>query len=280
MERTISIIAAALLGLCGAAQAAGFGSLALNAGGIKEMYKDSDTLPAARSVPAARPEQDPGHQALVHACAKEAASFARLALDAKANSYGFIAGDIDLDTMIVEGMTRDGGFIYTLTGYVYKGEYFITVVTDSSCGAELVHLREVLNGEDPAPAVRPYRSGNKTAAGTGSRGAQLRCTQGGWTLGVTIDGMAGEPRRSPFILFKDGAMVASGAFEKEYEGYDSALLNAYAWTFRNAMGGLAVAADGFTAPAPGTWPAMAEIALETPAGFFEAAGAECTLTIK
>jgi hypothetical protein len=267
-----AMIAAMFLGFCGAAQAAGLDSLAVNASDIRKAALASEAVP----VPAA----PAAHQAYNHACAYEAASYARLALDAKANAYGFIAGDIDLDTMIVEGMTRDGGFIYTLTGYIYKGEYFITVVTDSSCGAEQVHLREVLEGENPVSAVRPYRNDGRTASKTSSQGAQLRCSKDGWTLGVTIDGMAGSPRLSPFILFKDGAMVTSGAFEKEYEGYDSVLLNAYAWTFRNALGGLAVAADGFTAPAPGTWPAMAEIALETPAGFFEAAGAECTLTIK
>lgn len=264
-----AMIAAMFLGFCGAAQAAGLDSLAVNASDIRKAAQASETIPA----PAAPSK---GHEIYNHACAYEAASFARTALDAKANSYGFITGDIDLDTMIVEGMTAEGGFIYSLTGYIYKAEYRITVVTDSSCGAEAVNIKEVVEGEVPTHIQFPFVPVNKS----GSQGAQVRCSKDGWTLGVTIDGMAGSPRLSPFILFKDGAMAASGAFVKEFEGYDSELFNAYTWSFRNANGGLALAVDGFTAPAPGTWPAMAEVAIDTPAGFFEAAGAECTVTIK
>lgn len=265
----IAILAVAVLGFGGAARAGGFDSLAVNASDIRRAALAPEAIPA----PAAPAK---GHEIYNHACAYEAASFARTALDAKANSYGFITGDIDLDSMLVEGMTAEGGFIYSLTGYIYKAEYFITVVTDSSCGAEAVNIKEVVEGEAPAHIQLPFVPVNKG----GSQGAQVRCSKDGWTLGVTIDGMAGSPRLSPFILFKDGAMAASGAFVKEFEGYDSELFNAYTWSFRNANGGLALAVDGFTAPAPGTWPAMAEIAIQTPAGFFDAAGAECTVTIK
>jgi hypothetical protein len=265
----IAILAVVVLGFCGAARAEGLDSLAVNASDISKAALASEAIPA----PAAPAK---AHEIYNHACAYEAASFARRALDAKANSYGFITGDIDLDSMIVEGMTAEGGYIYSLTGNIYKAEYFITVVTDSSCGAEAVNIKEVVEGAAPAHIQFPFTPVNKA----GSQGAQVRCSKDGWTLGITIDGMAGSPRLSPFILFKDGAMAASGAFVKEFEGYDAELLEAYTWSFRNANGGVAVATSGLKTPAAGTWPAMAEIAMQTPAGFFEAAGAECTVTIK